>query len=44
MPAIQVDAFDAGFATVEGIHVVDVGAGTGGGSYSIRYNPSRALQ
>ena len=39
VPAIQVDAFDAGFAKVEGIHVVDTGAGTGGGSYSIRYQP-----
>lgn len=38
-PAIQIDAFDAGFAKVEGIHVVDTGAGSGGGSYSIRYQP-----
>ena len=38
-PAIQVDAFDAGFAKVEDIHVVDAGAGSGGGSYSIRYQP-----
>lgn len=38
-PAIQVDAFDAGFAKVEDIHVVDTGAGSGGGSYSIRYQP-----
>jgi ribosomal protein L17 len=38
-PAIQVEAFDAGFAKVEGIHVVDAGAGSGGGSYSIRYQP-----
>jgi hypothetical protein len=39
VPALQVDAFDAGFAKVEGIHVVDTGAGIGGGSYSIRYQP-----
>lgn len=38
-PAIQVDAFDPAFAKVEGIHVVAAGAGSGGGSYSIKYQP-----
>ena len=40
-PTIQVDAFDTAFAPVEGIHVVDAGAGSGGGTYSIRYQPEQ---
>jgi hypothetical protein len=38
-PTLVVERFDPGFAAVEGIHVVETGAGAGGGMYTIKYQP-----